>query len=291
MKKLIAMALALLVAVSCVPAVFADQVQSKGCLILGEDLTPEEKAKVLELLKVDDLSQYTVSHTSNLQEHEAFDDYLGADVVGSRALSSILLVPRKKGEGIQVSSYNITYCTVSMYQNALVSAGVKDVSISIAAPMPVSGTCALLSAMNAYAMLSGQELDEEAADTAAEELVTTGQVGESIGDKEMAAQLIAALKEKMVKEDLDEAQLSVAIDQACEKLGVTLDAKRKQQVIDLLLRIKNTDVDVDALAVQATELYHKAAGLAEKLDITPKKATGFLAQVFQWFADLLKAFS
>lgn len=286
MKKLLALALALLMVLGCVGAAGAASMKPKGYLVLGEDLKAEEKAKVLELLKVDRVEDYAVSYTTNQQEHKAFDDYLGAQMVGSRALSSILLTPREKGAGIQVGSYNITYCTVSMYQNALVSAGVKDVSITIAAPVPVSGTCALLSAMNAYALLSGEELDAEAADAAAEELVTTGEVGESIGDKEAAAELIAALKQKMVKEDLNEEQLSGAIDQASGTLGVTLDANRKQQVIDLLMRIKKTDVNVDDMAEQATELYHKAEGLAEKLDINPKRASGFLEKLFQWLANL-----
>lgn len=286
MKRVFTILLALLLGLSCVSVAGAYTSEPKGCLVLGEDLTSEEKAKVLEFLKVDKLEDYTVSYTTNQQEHKAFDNYLGAQVVGSRALSSILLTPREKGAGIQVSSYNITYCTVEMYQNALISAGVKDVSIAIAAPVPVSGTCALVSAMNAYALLSGEELDAEAADVAAEELVTTGNVGDLIGDKDSAAELIAAVKQKMIEEDLNEDQISEAIDQASDKLGVTLDAERKEQVIRLLMRLKNSDIDVDQLAKQAGELYHKVSGIAEKLDIQPEKAAGFLEKLFQWLSNL-----
>lgn len=286
MKRVLTLLLALLMGLSCVSAAGAYASEPEGYLVLGEDLTSEEKAKVLEFLKVDRPEDYAVSYTTNQQEHKAFDDYLGAQVVGSRALSSILLTPRKKGAGIQVSSYNITYCTVEMYQNALISAGVRDVSIAIAAPMPVSGTCALVSAMNAYSLLSGKEIDAEAADVAAEELVTTGDVGDLIGDRDTAAELIAAVKQKMIEEDLNEEQLSEAIDQVSEKLGVTLDAKRRQQVISLLMRLKNTDIDVDELAKQAGDLYHKVKGILPELNIQPEKAAGFLERLFQWLSNL-----
>lgn len=291
MKRVFALLLALLTVLGCAASVSAKGKDPKGYLVLGEDLKGEEKAKVLDFLQVKDLDDYVVSYTSNRQEHKAFDDYLGAEVVGTRALSSILLTPRKKGEGIQVSSYNITYCTVEMYQNALISAGVKDVSVSIAAPMPVSGTCALVSAMNAYSLLSGEEIDPEAADVAAEELVTTGEVGDLIGDRDTAAELIAAVKQKMIEEDLNEEELSLVIDQAGDKLGVTLDAERKQQVIELLMRLKNTDIDVDELAKQAGDLYHKVSGILPEMDIQPQEAAGLLQKIFRWVMSIFGAVS
>jgi uncharacterized protein YpuA (DUF1002 family) len=290
MKKLLTLTLALLLAVSCMPMALADSVTPRGYLVLGEDLNEEQADKVLEFLKVDNLSDYSVSYTTNKEEHAAFDDYLGPEVVGSKALSSILLTPREKGAGITVSSYNITYCTVEMYQNALISAGVKDVDVAIAAPVPVSGTCALVSAMNAYSTLTGKKLDSEAADVAAAELVTTGEVADVIGDKDAAAQLIAALKQKMVEEDMDEDQLSVAVDQVSDQLGVALDQKRKEQVIELLLRIKNTDIDVDQLASQAGDLYKKVSGLVEGMNIQPRQAAGFLEKLMDIVFGLLKSF-
>lgn len=290
MKKLLAMLLAALTLVSCSGLALADKVESQGCLVLGEDLKAEEKAKVLEFLQVKDPDQYTVSYTTNRQEHEAFDDYLGADVVGKRALSSILLVPRKKGEGITISSYNITYCTVEMYQNALISAGVKDVALYIAAPVPVSGTCALVSAMNAYSLLTGEKIDPAAADAAADELATTAYIGEDLGDKDTAAKLIALLKQKMIQDNMGEEELGAAIDQVSGQLGVSLTPERKSQLITLLLKIKNADIDVDALAEQAAGLYNQVSGLMKKLDIKPQEAAGFLERLMAWVSKLLSSF-
>ncbi len=301
MKKLFALVLALALGLGCLPLTLAAGANERGCLVLGEDLSAAEREKVLEFLKVDHPDDYQVSYTSNRQEHAALDDYLGADVVGSRALSSILLLPRKEGEGISVSSYNITYCTVEMYRNALISAGVKDVSVSIAAPVPVSGTCALLGAMNAYSLLSGEEIDEKKADAALEELVTTGDVGELLGDKDTAVQLIAVLKQELAQQDLSEEELSALIDQVSGQMGVRLDEKRKKQVIALLMKLKNTDLDVEGLAEQAAGLYEqvsdvldrlnlrpeKAKGVLEQLDLQPEKAQGVLERLVQWIRSLL----
>lgn len=289
MKRFFALTLTLLLALGMLPAALADSVTAQGCLVLGQDLTAQEREKVLDYLKVEDPSAYTLRYTTNEQEHAALDAYLGADVVGSRALSSILLRPREKGSGISVSSYNITYCTVEMYQNALVSAGVKDVSIDIAAPVPVSGTCALVSAMNAYSVLSGEALDAKSADAALEELVTTGDVGELLGDKAVAAELIAALKQKLVQEDMDEEQISTAIDQLSEQMGVRLDAQRRRQVIDLLMKLKTTKLSPEDLAEQAAGLYSRVSGLLDKLDLQPEKAAGVLDWLLGWVKRLLQS--
>lgn len=291
MKKLTAALLAVILLFSLSGVAYADGTgtATKGYLVLGEDLSATEKATVLDFLEVEDENDYVVSYTTNAQEHEAFDSYMSPNVVGSRALSSILMVPGEKGDGISVSSYNITYCTVEMYQNALISAGVEDVAIYIAAPYPVSGTCALVSAMNAYSTLTGEEIDEVAADAAVDELVTTGNVGDAIGSNDTAAELIALLKQQMMEQDMNEEELSDAIDAACVQFHITIDEDLKQQILDLLMKIKNTDIDVDALATQASQLYNKVSETMNELGITKEKAAGFLQKLLQWAANFLNS--
>ncbi|MCC8064328.1 MAG: DUF1002 domain-containing protein, partial [Clostridiales bacterium] len=117
-----------------------------GYLILGEDLSDSQEETVLKLLDVDDLSDYEVSYTTHEEEEELFGSYLSASLLGTKALSSILLVPAEEGSGITVTTYNISYCTEEMYQTALADAGVADVEVYVAAPTTLSGTCALASA-------------------------------------------------------------------------------------------------------------------------------------------------
>ncbi|MCC8075249.1 MAG: DUF1002 domain-containing protein [Clostridiales bacterium] len=291
MKRLTALFLAVCMALSASVLALADGTgtETKGYLVLGEDLTSTELETVLSFLQVEDMDDYVVSYTTNEQEHEAFDSYLSASVVGSRALSSILLVPGEEGDGISVTSYNITYCTVEMYQNALISAGVEDVAIYIAAPSAVSGTCALVSAMNAYSTLTGEEISEASADAAVDELVTTGELGDAIGSNDTAAELIALLKQQLLEQDLNEDELSEAIDNACEEMGVAIDDELKQKIIDLLLKLKETDIDVDALAQQAGQLYDKISETMDSMGITRESALNFFQKALQFVQNLLSS--
>ncbi|MCD8127616.1 MAG: DUF1002 domain-containing protein [Clostridiales bacterium] len=76
-----------------------------GYLILGEDLSDSQEETVLKLLDVDDLSDYEVSYTTHEEEEELFGSYLSASLLGTKALSSILLVP-----AVEVSG-NLLYTT------------------------------------------------------------------------------------------------------------------------------------------------------------------------------------
>ena len=88
---------------------------------LGADLNASERATVLSLLGVteEQLQNYTVVTVTNAEEHEYLDSYMDSSVIGTRALSSALVTGREAGNGIQVTTKNISYCTVGMYQNAL----------------------------------------------------------------------------------------------------------------------------------------------------------------------------
>ena len=86
-------------------------------LALGANLSEEQKAVVLDLLGVDpaELDSYKVIYVTNEQEHQYLDQYLGASVIGTRALSSVLIRPAAEGSGLNVTTYNISYCTIDMY--------------------------------------------------------------------------------------------------------------------------------------------------------------------------------
>ncbi len=289
MRKITAGFLILCLMFSLSAAALADSVDTQGYLILGADLTEDQISTVYQLMGIEDDSIYQISTTTNEEEHEALDDYLSSSVIGSKAISSILLIPGEEGSGISVEAYNISYCTVSMYQNALIDVGVEDCTIIIAAPFSVSGTCALVSAMKAYSLMSGEEISSESADAAVDELVTTGEVGDEIGDNDQAAELIAALKQKMLEEDLDEDAISDALDQLCTTMNITISNETKEQVINLMLKLKDTDIDIDALEQQASELYNKVKDMVAELDIDSEAAVNFIQKVIQAIIKIAKS--
>ena len=140
-------------------------------IAFGQDLKADEKATVMSLLGVSesDLSNYKTVEITNQEEHDYLGDYIDASVIGSRALSSVMVVKTEEGSGIHVTTDNISYCTSGMYCNALITAGLKDAEVKVAAPFTISGTSALVGAMKAYAVMTGQDISETTMDTATNE--------------------------------------------------------------------------------------------------------------------------
>lgn len=278
--------------------VYADEQKSEekvtGYIVYGDDLTKEQRNKVTAMFDMESADDFEISTCTNAQEHEAFDKYLDKKVIGTRAVSSIQMVPAEEGTGITVKMDNINYCTVEMYQNALISAGVEDVAVHVAAPFEVSGTCALVSAMNAYELMSGEKLDDEAVDTAVDELVTTGKIGDAIGDNDQAAELIAALKQQLAEnpDKLTDDQLKKLIEDTASEMKISLDDETMELLKELLVRLQNIDLNVETLKKQAGNLYEKVEKLVKNVDIEipnvdKEQAMNFLEKLFHALLRLL----
>ncbi|MCD8145645.1 MAG: DUF1002 domain-containing protein [Oscillospiraceae bacterium] len=290
-KKLLALCLALsmLAAMIVLPA-SADSVDYEGYLVLGEDLSDSQTSTVLSLMGISDTSSYSVSYTTHDEEEEYFGDYLSADVLGTKALSSILLIPQEEGSGIDITLYNISYCTEEMYQSALIDAGVSDVKVIVAGPVSLSGTCALVSAVKAYSLMTGEDIDDSVVDAAVNEIVTTGSVGEEIGDTDSATELIAALKQTVLEEDLTETQIGTALDKLAEEMGITISDGTRQEIIDLMMKLKNCDIDVDALREQASELYDKVKDTLNNVDLdeVTENVGGFFGSIISTIVNFFR---
>lgn len=279
------------VAAAFAPAtVLADRVDDKPYLALGADLNEEQKAVVLQLLEVDaaQLENYTVSEVTNEEEHQYLGEYLDASVIGTKALSSVKVVGCEEGHGIEVTTYNISYCTEGMYQNALATAGVEDAEVTVAGPFSISGTAALVGAMEAYAAMTGQVIQPELMDGATNELVVTSELAESIG-AEKAVDLIAALKQILAENDLSsEDKMNQAIDDVAAKLEVELSEEDRQLIRDLLEKLSDLDLDWDMIKDQASELYDRISNLdLSEYGITEENVSGFLGQIMNFFSNLI----
>ena len=297
MKKFITWLLVLCTALTLALPAFADSTGPKGYLVLGADLTVEQQKQVMEIFGIDNAADYSISYCTNEMEHKAFDSYLSPEVIGSKSVSSILMVPGEPGSGIQIETTHITYVTREMIQSALVTSGVRDVKVHVAAPFDVSGTAGLLGAMNAYGDMTGQQVDEKSADAAVDELVTTGEIADALGDKETAVELMALMKQYLAEhgDEISDEELKQLIDNACQQMNVSLDESMKDQLIALLRKIQHTDIDMDTFKQQAGELYDKVTGLMKLIpggeNVTPSGMMGFLKNLFggllEWVMGLL----
>lgn len=243
----------------------ADSVTGTQHLVLGADLKDSERETVLELLGVRDIKDYEVSYTTHEEEVEYLGNYLDASVIGKRALSSVLITKMEEDSGIAITTTNINYCTQEMYRNALITAGVKDIDVKAVGPFSISGTAALVSMMKSYEVITGESLDETAMDVANNELVTTAELSDSIGDSK-AAELIAALKQEMFEDNgVTLKNIDDALDTLCANMDVSLKEEEKEKIVDLMAEINKVDVDVDAIKTQAGELYETIKNISSEI--------------------------
>lgn len=261
--------------------------EDKPYLALGANLTAQQQATVLELLGINpsELSDYDVIYVTNDEEHQYLGKYVSSDKIGTRSLSSVLVVKREEGHGINITTKNISYCTIGMYKNALITAGITDADIIVAGPTPISGTAALVGALKAYSVMTGEEVSEDSMDAALNELVVTGDIAQIVGDSETAEELLAYLKQDIIENGLDsEEDIEKAIKKACEKFDITLSQDEIDQLTTLLMKIKDLDLDLDTIKSQAQSLYDKLAEMdAEGLW---DKIVAFFQSIIDFFKNL-----
>lgn len=253
----------------------------KPYLALGADLTADQQHTVLSYLGVDaaDFDQYDVVYVSNEEEHKYLDSYVPKKQIGTRALSSVLISLTDEGSGLKVSTHNINYCTAGMYKNALSTAGVQDANVIVAGPFPLSGTAALVGTFEAYEKLTGKTLDENVVDAAMDELVTTGDIEQSVdGNPEDVEAMIADLKGQIARGKLKSKEdIEKAIEKLAKKYDIQLTDEDKQKLLNLLEKLKGLDLDWDSIKSQAE-------AWADEL-----QSSGVLDKILAFFQKLIDA--
>lgn len=268
---------------------------------LGADLSDSQRATVLELMGLteEDLANCSVLYITNEMEHEYLDSYLGASVIGSKSLSSVKLTKASAGTGVVVTTQNINYCTTGMYRNALMTAGMEDTEVLVVAPTAISGTAGLIGALKAYEAMSGKTVSDVVLDTSLDEMITTGELAESIkdADSEEVESLIAWLKGKIAGGELDtgdESSVKEIIEEGEELFGVSLTEEEKKQIISLLKKLDSLGLDADYLIDQAQKLYEKyGLDLVENANEAINEAVGnaFTTAVKNFFQGIKNSVS
>ncbi len=269
----------------------------KVVVALGADLTEAQKDTVLGLMGItrEQLAGYEVITVTNAQEHQYLDSYLSPSVIGSKSLSSVMLKKGAAGSGVFVTTKNINYCTTGMYRNALLTAGVQDTEVIVAAPTPISGTAALIGAVKAYEKMEGTTIPDAALSNALNELITTGELAQAAKDMEVSSeeieQFMAWLKEKVAKGELDsDGDIRAAVEEGEAKFGVSLTDGEVQKILDLMGKLQSMGLDSEYLFSQAEKLYNKyGAGIVEHADEAISEAvSGAVSNAADGFLDSLK---
>lgn len=300
MKKWLGLFAILLIISICKSTVMA--ADTKDVVVaLGADLSASQRATVLELMGLteEELSNCTVIYITNEMEHEYLDSYLDASVIGSKSLSSVKLTRASTGSGVIVTTRNINYCTTGMYRNALMTAGMEDTEVLVVAPTSISGTAGLIGALKAYEVMSDKTVSDAVLDTSLDEMITTGELAESIKDvdSEEVESLIAWLKGKIAGGELDtgdEKSVKKTIEEGEKLFGVSLTDEEKKQIISLLKKLDSLGLDADYLIEQAQSLYDKyGIDLVENANEAINEAVGnaFTTAVEKFFQGIKTSIS
>lgn len=260
------------------PQVFgADQ----GVVTLGNDLNQKQRQQMLDLFGAQEREIKTLVVT-NAEERSYLEGIASEAQIGSKAISSAYVEGLEEGAGIQVQIYNLTWVTEGMIQNSLVTAGVKDARIIAAAPFNVSGTAALTGILKAFEELRGEALNQEQKEIANEEIVKTGELGQSIG-KEKATELIQTVKEEIVEKKIkNPEEIKRIIIEIAGRLDINLNNQQIEDITKLMEGITRLNLDTE-------EIKRQLKGIGEKLgEIT--KQNEEVKSLLRRIIDMIKNF-
>ena len=212
---------------------------------LGENLNEEQRASMYEYFGTspDEVETIVVTHADEVQYMQGIAT---DEQIGPTTNSCAYVEPTDSG-GIKVKTANLNFVTSAMIASTLTAAGMENCNVIAACPFEVSGTGALTGIIMAYETASGEELDEGQKEAAMEELVTTGDLADSVG-QEKATEVIKDVKTEVIDEGLtDPEEIGDAVDNIAEENEITLTDDQRAQVVALMEKISQYDYDVNAL--------------------------------------------
>lgn len=236
------------------------EVESDNVVTLGENLSEEQRAAMYSYFGVDpdEVRTIIVTHADEVKYMEGIAT---AEQIGATTNSCAYVEPTESG-GIKVKTANLNFVTSAMIASTLTTAGMENCNVVAACPFEVSGTGALTGIIMAYETASGESLDEGKKEAAVEELITTGNLADTIG-QETATELMNDVKTEILDKGYTDAEdIGPAVDKIAEKYEVTLTEDQRAQIIALMEKISQYDYDVNALKDTLDNLTEKVGGLA-----------------------------
>lgn len=234
-------------------ASFADS-YSDSRVVIAADLNQSEIDTVYKYFDIDrgDVKELTVT---NADERQYLEGVVSESLIGSRAISCVYIEDLDEGEGLNVSVKNISWCTPDMYMNAMVTAGITDANVKIAAPFEVSGTAALTGIYKAYEDITGENLSEAAKEVGTQELTTTAELADEIGSADSTAivnelKLILDETSKMSDDELRQKIIDIA-----NEYGVNLTEEQIVKLIDLCRSLEKLDTSQLKEKVEQAQKY------------------------------------
>lgn len=260
-KKIIPFLLVMTISAVSIP--LTAKADGAKVVTLGANLSDEQKNSMYEYFGTSAEEVETIE-VNNADERKYMEGIATEAQIGTRTYSCSYVEPTESG-GIQVKVANLTFVTSSMIASTLLTSGVENCNVVAASPIEVSGTGALTGIMMAYETASGEELDEDQKATATEELITTGELADAVGQQE-ATQLMNEVKQDVIEDGLtDPAEIQECISDAADDLNITLTEDQMNKIVALMQKISQYDYDVNALKDTLDNLEGKSEGFFSKI--------------------------
>lgn len=172
-KRVIDIIVLILLVISCIASVIvpvmAKERQYDEYVVLGGDLNKKQEKQILSLMGVDKNTSITkIEHKREVKE---LKKYLGMKHIGKVAVSSAYV--KKVDKGLKLKTININYVTNRIYKNIMTTIGMKNVEVTIAAPKPTLGSCAVLGLMDGYEKITNTKISKGRKKLALEEMKMT----------------------------------------------------------------------------------------------------------------------
>ena len=279
-KRFVTLGLTAVLSLSSLGLVFADGTR---VVTLGANLTQEQKDTMLKYFGVNK-DEVVILEVNNQEERKYLQGVASEAQLGKKTYSCAYVEPTKSGSGINVKTANITWATPAMVATTLSTAGLTDADVVIAANFPVSGTGALTGIMKAFEDATGKPLEEDKKELASEELITTGDLGDDIG-QDKATGIVNDVKTEIIKNNTkDTVQIAETINNVVNNYNVTLSDEQMAKLESLMEKISNQDYNYsemkDALESVSNVVNENLSAIGENIN------TGFFDGIKNFFTGI-----
>lgn len=261
LKRALPVAMAIVLGSTAAPLVV--RADSSKVVTLGANLTDSQKNSMYEYFGTSS-DKAEVIEVTNADERKYLEGVAPDEQIGTRTYSCSYVEPTTSG-GIQVKVSNLTYVTSSMISSTLLTSGVENCNVVAASPIEVSGTGALTGIMMAYEKATGTTLNDDQKAAATDELVTTGDLANDIG-QDKAESVMNDVKKDVIEGGLTDADdIQNAVENAAKDNNVTLTQEQIDKISDLMKNISQYDYDVKALKNTLDNIDGKSGGFISNL--------------------------
>lgn len=260
-KRALPVAMAIVLGSTTAPLVV--RADSSKVVTLGANLTDSQKNSMYEYFGTSS-DKAEVIEVTNADERKYLEGVAPDEQIGTRTYSCSYVEPTTSG-GIQVKVSNLTYVTSSMISSTLLTSGVENCNVVAASPIEVSGTGALTGIMMAYEKATGTTLNDDQKAAATDELVTTGDLANNIG-QDKAESVMNDVKKDVIEGGLTDADdIQNTVENAAKDNNVTLTQEQIDKISDLMKNISQYDYDVKALKNTLDNIDGKSGGFFSNL--------------------------